>query len=335
MTTRTSHYRTALLTALVGLVSLSTTLGGALKTEAAETTQKSMPTMSHGMSKPTGKASTSAPAKSDGLPHSVPDIWKAVQAGRVQLDQLVTSGKLDGVHEVAFWVRDLVAALPQHSKLSKESTTRLQDSATRVAQIASALDEAGDAGDKAAVTTQLTRLDSVLQIVKGLYPADQTPALEFTCPMHPEVRQSKPGKCPKCGMNLVPDAVLMSAAAGHSHGSGEGAPHADHHPKHGGQFAMQGNYHLELVAASGRLTLYVYDAWTKALNVSAAKATATLELSSAVGTTREQTIGMTPAEKGAFLAGQSPDIGKATAVTVMVVLPDTSLSMTFPLPGVK
>jgi hypothetical protein len=24
----------------------------------------------------------------------------------------------------------------------------------------------------------------------------------YTCPMHPEVRQDKPGKCPKCGMAL-------------------------------------------------------------------------------------------------------------------------------------
>ncbi|MFA0751820.1 MAG: hypothetical protein SLRJCFUN_002223, partial [Candidatus Fervidibacter sp.] len=27
---------------------------------------------------------------------------------------------------------------------------------------------------------------------------------EYTCPMHPEVRSDKPGKCPKCGMDLVP-----------------------------------------------------------------------------------------------------------------------------------
>ena len=26
----------------------------------------------------------------------------------------------------------------------------------------------------------------------------------YTCPMHPEVVRSGPGKCPKCGMNLVP-----------------------------------------------------------------------------------------------------------------------------------
>jgi Heavy metal binding domain len=30
------------------------------------------------------------------------------------------------------------------------------------------------------------------------------PATTFTCPMHPEVQKDKPGKCPKCGMPLVP-----------------------------------------------------------------------------------------------------------------------------------
>src|SRR3546814_6698112 len=26
----------------------------------------------------------------------------------------------------------------------------------------------------------------------------------YTCPMHPEVKSDKPGKCPKCGMKIVP-----------------------------------------------------------------------------------------------------------------------------------
>jgi YHS domain-containing protein len=30
---------------------------------------------------------------------------------------------------------------------------------------------------------------------------------EYTCPMHPEVRQSGPGTCPKCGMTLEPVAA--------------------------------------------------------------------------------------------------------------------------------
>ena len=25
----------------------------------------------------------------------------------------------------------------------------------------------------------------------------------YTCPMHPEVKSDKPGKCSKCGMDLV------------------------------------------------------------------------------------------------------------------------------------
>ena len=32
---------------------------------------------------------------------------------------------------------------------------------------------------------------------------EQTQAEVWTCPMHPEVHESKAGKCPKCGMNLV------------------------------------------------------------------------------------------------------------------------------------
>ena len=34
-------------------------------------------------------------------------------------------------------------------------------------------------------------------------PVTGSPAAQkYTCPMHPEVEQDKPGKCPKCGMKL-------------------------------------------------------------------------------------------------------------------------------------
>jgi len=42
-------------------------------------------------------------------------------------------------------------------------------------------------------------------------PASHEESVEYTCPMHPEVRQIGPGSCPKCGMALEP--VSFSAAA--------------------------------------------------------------------------------------------------------------------------
>jgi len=35
---------------------------------------------------------------------------------------------------------------------------------------------------------------------------DAPPGTVYTCPMHPEVRQARPGACPKCGMALEPEA---------------------------------------------------------------------------------------------------------------------------------
>lgn len=29
----------------------------------------------------------------------------------------------------------------------------------------------------------------------------------YLCPMHPDVRQSGPGKCPQCGMALLPEGT--------------------------------------------------------------------------------------------------------------------------------
>ncbi|WP_312899418.1 heavy metal-binding domain-containing protein, partial [Corynebacterium variabile] len=42
---------------------------------------------------------------------------------------------------------------------------------------------------------------------------------EYTCPMHPEVRQIGPGTCPTCGMALEP-------------AGGDGADHAHGHDGH-------------------------------------------------------------------------------------------------------
>lgn len=49
------------------------------------------------------------------------------------------------------------------------------------------------------------------------YIAKQEAAKEvYTCPMHPDVKSDKPGKCPQCGMNLEKKAADTPAA--HAHG---------------------------------------------------------------------------------------------------------------------
>jgi Cu+-exporting ATPase len=40
-------------------------------------------------------------------------------------------------------------------------------------------------------------------------PSGESAAAEYTCPMHPEVRQIGPGTCPKCGMALEPSVMTL------------------------------------------------------------------------------------------------------------------------------
>ncbi len=51
----------------------------------------------------------------------------------------------------------------------------------------------------------------------------------YTCPMHPEVREDHPGRCPKCQMALVPEGEAR-ADHHHSHGYGGGAGHPSPEP---------------------------------------------------------------------------------------------------------
>lgn len=39
----------------------------------------------------------------------------------------------------------------------------------------------------------------------------------YVCPMHPDVKQSTPGKCPRCGMKLVPAPKPGPAPEPHVH----------------------------------------------------------------------------------------------------------------------
>ncbi len=53
--------------------------------------------------------------------------------------------------------------------------------------------------------------------------------IQYTCPMHPEVIQNKPGKCPKCGMNLIKKKVVKPSDTQKKPTPVEPAEHQHHH----------------------------------------------------------------------------------------------------------
>lgn len=56
-----------------------------------------------------------------------------------------------------------------------------------------------------------------------------SPAPTYTCPMHPQVIKEQPGKCPECGMDLVPvDASPGDKAQHLQHALETGHDHGDH-----------------------------------------------------------------------------------------------------------
>jgi P-type Cu2+ transporter len=52
----------------------------------------------------------------------------------------------------------------------------------------------------------------------------------YSCPMHPEIKQDKPGNCPKCGMTLVVEKASKNTAIDpqHQHGSKPAMGHEGH-----------------------------------------------------------------------------------------------------------
>jgi hypothetical protein len=62
------------------------------------------------------------------------------------------------------------------------------------------------------------------------YEREQEASVKYTCPMHPEVVSDRPGKCPKCGMTLVPmgESKRRTPNAEHRMSNSEHAPHIEH-----------------------------------------------------------------------------------------------------------
>src|SRR5487761_2726511 len=138
------------------------------------------------------------------IPATTAGILQAVTEHETELAKTIADKKLEDVHHHAFAIRDLVNALPgKSSDLAPEKLARLKADAKFVTALASRLDESGDAKDQAATEANFKKLQGLLKQIQALYPDNATApsaAMQYTCPMHPEVVQDTPGNCPKCGM---------------------------------------------------------------------------------------------------------------------------------------
>ena len=71
----------------------------------------------------------------------------------------------------------------------------------------------GNALSAKCIWSQSIRIKQRVKMIPGMNIPDNgkinslknSTAIIYTCPMHPEIKQDKPGSCPKCGMDLVPE----------------------------------------------------------------------------------------------------------------------------------
>jgi len=114
-----------------------------------------------------------AGAKVD-IPATVPAILASIDAHRKDLAKTIADGKLAEVHEIAFAIRDLVAALPAKSQdLDASDLASLEKDVKFVAALAKRLDESGDDGDQASTEANFKKLEGILDRVAAPYAAHE------------------------------------------------------------------------------------------------------------------------------------------------------------------
>lgn len=107
------------------------------------------------------------------IPDTLAGVWQEVKEHEEELGKAIADKKLDGVHEIAFEIRDMVNALPDKSKLDAEKTAKLKANAKFVDALATRLDESGDAKDQSATEANFKKLQGILETIESLYPPEQ------------------------------------------------------------------------------------------------------------------------------------------------------------------
>jgi hypothetical protein len=137
------------------------------------------------------------------IPDTVEGIFKEIHSHHMELSEVVKNKTLAEVHHHAFAIRDLANALP--AKAAAEKKKQVEGTTKSIARLAEDLDASGDANDQAKTEANLKKLDGLVKALETSFgiKSGGDAVLQYTCPMHPEVVQDKPGNCPKCNMELV------------------------------------------------------------------------------------------------------------------------------------
>ncbi len=170
-----------------------------------------------------------------------------------EISELMASKKLVQVHAEADVIQKVAKvigqlALKEGSGVPKEAVKDINLAGKDLAAKFDAIDKVADAGD-AAGTKKV--YDEMVKITETL--AKYAPKT-YQCPMKCEgdTTYDKPGKCPKCGMDIQ-----------------DVESHLDHEPKHGGVFFMTSDqkHHLEgTLSDKGEFRVYFYDEYTKPIS---------------------------------------------------------------------
>ncbi len=132
-------------------------------------------------------------------------VWRKIVKTKKELNEVVESGNLKTVHEFAFEIRDLSKELLKRTTdkdLSEEQMNNVKATVEKIAEVAAALDEYGDAGDQANTVKELKRFNSLIDFIEMQY-SESGKQEVYYCPMHPTYTSDRPGTCPTCNMNLV------------------------------------------------------------------------------------------------------------------------------------
>jgi len=105
------------------------------------------------------------------IPDTPAAIWQLIDKEADATTKAIQTGALKELHHHAYAIRDLVAALPDHSgTLPADKVTKVKADGKFVATLAQRLDAAGDSNNKAASVSNFDKLKEVLKSIRANYP---------------------------------------------------------------------------------------------------------------------------------------------------------------------